>query len=158
MTTESIEKELELCHYLVRRINKIIPLCNAVESITKMCQYNTFVDDNYKNIATITFMNGKSIYITGQTVLSSMGMTSSSERLFYNTNSVTNYIKNSYTIGFSYKEIVFYHWEAFCIYNGGYYDFNKKNDYKDLSIEKFMMIVNNLVVRDINKMLDETDF
>ncbi len=138
MKTESIEKELDLCHYLVCRINKLIPMCNAVESITKT--------DN-KMMATITFMNGKSVYITQ-----------------YHYNKKPSYNTNKCIIGFTYyndynkSSVHDLHWEIFCMKNGSSCDFYQDINYKDVSFSKFMKHVNDLVMSDLNKMLDETDF
>ncbi len=138
MATKKIEKELELCHYLVSRINKIMPMSNAVESITKIKHYESGIEEDF---ATITFMNGASVYIAQHRVCNNV---------FFDTLAS---MYNKYVIGFSVQK----KYKIFNHNNGFYYDFNKENGYKELYIGEFVIEATKILIEDFNKMLDASE-
>ncbi len=149
MKTESIEKELDLCHYLTNLINKLIPMSNAVNSIKTMSNAMPSKNGEEAEIATITLMNGSEIYITGHNIFKGQ---------FYENPVTVN--STAYRIGFAFYNVDGSkssndEWKAFSKKDRLTYDFNKENNYKDLDMIDFMKVVTVLVIDDLNKMLNE---
>ncbi len=129
-------KRIEICNdftaYLVRRINKLMPMCKPVRVLVTLSPS----DRRYPSIEA---MNGKKIYIE-----------------LMNGKKIYIYINKQDEIGFMAEDYE----QDFYLVNDIFRNFNGEryrifDNYKDLSMVNMIKVVNELVINDLSKMLNE---
>ncbi len=146
-----MKKELNLCSYLVDRMNKLMPMCKAKVTVTRMVSGENNIEE--RDIPTIELMNGKKIYITQYSTYGDK---------YRNSQYSLNYEK--YYIAFSVNQLWFIFKPFISMVNIDYNKFNNnyvmsseynfdsieaKNNYENLSIMNFMKVVSGMVVNDL---------